>query len=73
MEMNTVSGAGTRVLLAALLFDYVVAPDLRWLTCAGGVPQSPGPRFSGARPPSRDQFLAYERAASIDGASMPTA
>jgi hypothetical protein len=63
MEMIIISGAGTLVLLVALLFDYVLAPDLRRLAGVDGVPRSSGPELSVARPPSPDRLLTYDRAA----------
>ena len=63
MEMIIISGAGTLVLLVALLLDYVLAPELRRLACVDGVPRSSGPELSAARPPSPDHLLTCDRAA----------
>jgi len=63
MEMIIISGAGTLVLLVALLFDYVFAPALRRLACVDGVPLSSAPKLSVARPRSPDHLLTYDRAA----------
>ena len=62
MEMIIMSGAGTVVLLVALLSDYVLAPDLRRLAGVDDVPRTSVRELPVARPPP-DDMLTCDRAA----------
>jgi hypothetical protein len=62
MEMIIISGAGTLVLLVALLFDFVFAAHLRRRAGVDDVPRTSGPELPVARP-QPDDIFTFDQAA----------
>jgi hypothetical protein len=63
MDLIMISGIGTVALLLALFGDYILAEDSCRPAPVDGLPQSPGTESRVATQPSREDAIAYDRAA----------